>query len=330
MIVFSITIFFFNLIIFMNYEKISKLYNLFDYPDHQRKKHKNPTPLFGGLAIFSNIFLYCLVDYFDLIELNFFQNKSDILIFFAFSFLFFFIGFIDDKYSISPNLKFLNYIVLITFLMFLDNDLIINIINFSFSSLIINLNNFSFFFTILCFLLFINSYNMLDGINGQAASYTIYILTIFLFLNINIILTITLIITILFFLYFNFKDKMFLGDSGTILMGFVLSYFFIKSHNMGTNIYSDEIFLIMMIPGFELLRLAAFRIIKKKHPFKPDNNHVHHYMIKKIGYLKSYLIIQGLLIFPYALYLIFHNTLISFIISFLIYNLLIYFTKNEK
>ena len=125
----------------------------------------------------------------------------------------------------------INYIVLITFLMFLDNDLIINIINFSFSSLIINLNNFSFFFTILCFLLFINSYNMLDGINGQAASYTIYILTIFLFLNINIILTITLIITILFFLYFNFKDKMFLGDSGTILMGFVLSYFFIKSHH---------------------------------------------------------------------------------------------------
>ena len=54
---------------------------------------------------------------------------------------------------------------------------------------------------------------------------------------------------------------MFLGDSGTILLGFVISYFFIKSYNLGFKIYSDEIFLIMMIPGFELVRLAIQEII---------------------------------------------------------------------
>ena len=59
---------------------------------------------------------------------------------------------------------------------------------------------------------------------------------------------------------------MFLGDSGTMLLSFILSYFFIKSANVSGILYSDEIFLIMMIPGFELLRLAITRILKKKTP----------------------------------------------------------------
>ena len=112
---------------------------------------------------------------------------------------------------------------------------------------------------------------------------------------------------------------MFLGDSGTMLLGFVMSYFFIKSYNLDGILYSDEIFLIMMIPGFELLRLAITRLIKKKHPFKPDNHHIHHYMIKKFGYLKSYFIIQLLLIIPYLTYLIFFNSIISFVVSLTIY-----------
>ena len=126
--------------------------------------------------------------------------------------------------------------------MFLDKDLTIKHVNFSFSSFIFDLNNFGIFFTILCFLLFINSFNMLDGINGQAASYSIYILILFIFYNVNLFLSINLILVLLIFLYFNFKDKIFLGDSGTILLGFIISYFFIKSFNLGANILSDEIF----------------------------------------------------------------------------------------
>ena len=73
---------------------------------------------------------------------------------------------------------------------------------------------------------------------------------------------------------------MFLGDSGTILLGFIISYFFIKSYNMGPRISSDEIFLIMMIPGFELVRLAVQRLYHKRHPFSPDDKHIHHLIIK--------------------------------------------------
>lgn len=330
MIIYFIIIFFFNLIIFMNYKKISILYNLYDYPDELRKKHKNPTPLFGGLVIIINIFLYCFVDYISFIEFNFFQNKSEISIFLLFSSLFFFVGYIDDKLSITANLKLLIYILLIFILIFFDNDLIIRKINFSFSDVIFNFQTYSIFFTILCFLLFVNSFNMLDGINGQAGTYSIYISIIFIFLNINPLFFISLIITILFFLYFNFKDKIFLGDSGTILLGFLISYFFIKSYNMGSTITSDEIFLIMMIPGFELLRLAIQRLKNKRHPFSADNNHIHHLFLTRLSFFKSYFLVQFLLFFPFLFYLLIANSFISLIVSSTIYSVtILYFSKKK-
>tara|TARA_B100000242_G_scaffold289120_1_gene258409 strand:- start:2621 stop:3613 length:993 start_codon:yes stop_codon:yes gene_type:complete len=319
-----------NLIIFSNFYKISKIYNIFDYPDKIRKKHKNPTSLLGGLVIFINLLVYSLTEYFGFFELIFFENKKDILTFLFFSFLFFFVGYIDDKFSITPNLKLLTYILLIFFLMFFDKDLIIRNINFTFSDFIFYFNNFSIFFTILCFLLFINSFNMLDGINGQAGTYSIYILIIFLVLNINLVFSITLIISLIFFLYFNFKDKIFLGDSGTILLGFIISYLFIKSYNMSPRISSDEIFLIMMIPGFELVRLAVQRLYHKRHPFSPDDKHIHHLLLNKLNFYKSYFLIQLLLIFPFLSYLLIKNSLISLIITILFYALIIFkFSKKN-
>ena len=171
---------------------------------------------------------------------------------------------------------------------------------------------------------------MLDGINGQAASYSIYILILFIFYNVNLFLSINLILVLLIFLYFNFKNKMFLGDSGTILLGFLISYFFIKSYNMGSTLTSDEIFLIMMIPGFELLRLALQRLYNKRHPFSPDDQHIHHLLLKRLSFFKSYLIVQVLLFFPYLLYLLLVNSFISLIISFIIYSIIIFYFSKKK
>tara|TARA_B100001057_G_C22627183_1_gene862941 strand:- start:211 stop:855 length:645 start_codon:yes stop_codon:yes gene_type:complete len=214
--------------------------------------------------------------------------------------------------------------------MLLDKDLVIKNANFSFSDFIFQFENYSFFFTILCFLLFINSFNMLDGINGQAGSYSVYILITFIFLNVNIALSINLIITLLFFLYFNFKDKMFLGDSGTILLGFVFSYFFIKSYNIGFSISSDEIFLIMMIPGYELLRLALQRLYNKRHPFSPDDQHIHHLLLRRLSFFKSYILIQFLLFFPFLFHLLIENSFISLVVSSTIYLITIFYFSKKK
>ena len=166
---------------------------------------------------------------------------------------------------------------------------------------------------------------MLDGINGQASSYAIFIFVIFFLLKIDVYF---LLIPLLFFLIFNIKDKMFLGDSGTILLGFIISYYFIKSHNLYNIFFSDEIFLIMMIPGFELLRLAIIRVLQNKHPFKPDNNHIHHYLQKKLNQKKTYLIIQAILMFPYIFYVLFANTIYPLVIGLVIYIIVIKITSS--
>ena len=222
-------------------------------------------------------------------------------------------------------------ILLVGLGIFFDDKLIIRELRFSFYYYIVNLEKFSLFFTVLCFLLFINSLNMLDGINGQVSSYAILIFII-LFLNLQFTLLISVfILSILFFLYLNFNNRCFLGDSGTLFLGYTISYLFIKSYNSKTIYFSDELFLIMSIAGYELLRLAISRILKKKNPFSADRNHIHHILINKISFVKTFFLVQILLSAPYLIFLLSKNFFISFIISLFFYIVVIvFFSKNKN
>ena len=127
----------------------------------------------------------------------------------------------------------------------------------------------------------------------------------------------------------NFKNKSFLGDSVTLSLGFLIAYIFIKSYNLKYILYADEIFLIMSLPGYELIRLAFTRILKKRHPFKADSNHIHHLIIKRLGFIKAYLIIQLLLIIPYLLFISLRNFYFSIITSLILYCYVIYLFKKR-
>jgi UDP-GlcNAc:undecaprenyl-phosphate GlcNAc-1-phosphate transferase len=276
-----------------------------------------PTPLLGGLIIYINFFLLFLIGLFDgtVISNFLFTNTLEYCFFFLIGSSFFLLGAIDDKYRINANLKLILMGLLVFAAIFFDNKLIIQELRFSFYSESLSLKKFSLFFSIICFLLFINSLNMLDGINGQVGTYSI-VLFVILLLNLKFTLLIfVFILSITFFLYLNFKNKSFLGDSGTLFLGYIISYLFIKTYNANIIKYSEEIFLIMSITGYELLRLAIFRILKKKHPFSADRNHIHHIFIKKISFLMTFFLIQMLLLFPYLLFLFSGNFLISFVIS---------------
>jgi UDP-GlcNAc:undecaprenyl-phosphate GlcNAc-1-phosphate transferase len=171
---------------------------------------------------------------------------------------------------------------------------------------------------------------MLDGINCQAAFYTIFICLIFILNNVNYVFFSNLIIILLFFSWFNFKNKMFLGNSGSLLLSYIIGFFFIKSYNVNNTFYADEIFLIMMIPGIELLRLAILRILNKKHPFKADRNHIHHIIISRKPILFTFLIIQILLMFPFILFIYFNNFFLVFFLSLAIYFACIYYYSFNK
>ena len=139
-----------------------------------------------------------------------------------------------------------------------------------------------------------------------------------------------LIICLITFLILNLRNKSYLGDSGSLSLSFLVSYVFIKSYQLKNNfLYADEIFLVMCIPGYELLRLTITRIIKRKSPFEADNNHIHHLLIKKIKFKYTFIIIQFLLIFPYIFFLLNKNFLISLIISLFLYCFIILFCKGR-
>ena len=321
----------FNLIFVFYFINISQYINLFDKPDQLRKFHKKKIANIGGLLIYLNLlffFIYFIFNnnYFD--SHNFVLNRNEIYNFFIFSSFFFIIGFLDDKYILSPNLKLLLFAFVIGCLLFIEKNILITEIKFSFLHQTINISKISFLFTSASFLLFINAFNMFDGINLQSALYSLFLLLIFLIIGFATELIIILIFSLLFFTYLNFKNRCFLGDNGSLIIGFFLSFLFIKSYNANFIIYADQIFLLMMIPGIDLLRLAITRIYNGKHPFRGDRDHFHHNILEKYGHNKTILIILLIIVIPNIVSITFGGSLYLILLTGILYFVLLFFIKK--
>ena len=316
-----------NTLIFLYNEKIANLLKLYDKPSGNRKIHKLNVPLTGGLIVFSNVIvviIFLLADGSYLKKINIFDDKKDLIIFTLSFILFFLIGFFDDKYEISANKKFLTMIIFLIPIIIFSEDLLIREVRLSFvNSKYVLPTPISIFWTVLCFLLFINATNMFDGINYQTGLFSIYICIFFLINNFFLILFILIIISLLNFLLLNHKNKSFLGDNGSVLLAFLFGYFFIKIYNQETDIYSDHIFLIMFVPGIDLMRLFITRILKGSHPFTADRNHLHHILLKKNNLITVNLIVQSLIIIPSLGGYYFGYTYLFLSFQFLVYFLLI-------
>ena len=329
-----IAIIIFNLIIFFNIDFIIKKYEVYDYPDKVRKIHKKKISLSGGLIIFLNFFFIFFCYSFDGSQfenlIKYFFNNSNINLFLFLFYLtvVFLFGFFDDKFNIRANIKFIFLLIFIFFSINLDSSLVIYKINFSFSKSIFYLKQFEIFFTILCFLLFINAFNMFDGINLQSAFYSLFLLFIFLVIGFAVEIIIILILSLLFFSYLNYNNKCFLGDNGSLLIAFILSFLFIKSYNSNYITNADQIFLLMMIPGVDLLRLAITRIYNGKHPFRGDRDHFHHNILEKYGYNKTILITFFIIVIPNIVSLILGGTLYLILLSGIIYSVLLFSIKK--
>ena len=315
------------------FKKITKVININDKADNVRKFHKNTVPLFGGILIIYNLIIFLLLD--NLLDLNLFQEfktRREFFTFYTGIIAFFLLGIFDDKYNLTANKKlFLNFFIVL-FLILLDDKLVVRELNFSFFENPIYLNNFSHLFTILCILLLINALNMFDGINLQTGTYCLIVFLVFLIKNIFVPLSLILICVLIIFLFYNSLNKIFLGDSGTQLIAFIISYILIKSHNLSQNFTPEEIFIILSFPGLDMFRLFLFRIVKGKNPFKPDTNHIHHLMIKKLSKLKTFLIIQSCIIFNIVFFYFINNKLNALFLSIISYLslYLIFFKKGKK
>lgn len=291
-----IFLFLINGIFFIKNKSISQYFQLFDHPDFLRKIHKKKISCIGGFYIITNLGLLISYNFYtseNLIPFEYFQDELTNLFFFSISFLaIFFIGVYDDKYEIKPEKKLILFGVIILFLILADRDLAIQTLRFSFTDSIYDISDYSKFFTIFCIIVFMNAFNMYDGSNFQVSSITMVIMSyLFLMSKSFDYLSITIILSLIFFSILNLQNKLFLGDNGSLILSFLISYSVIKFYGQKSIVYADEVCLLLLLPVIDLLRLFIIRIYSGKSPFLSDKNHLHHLFLKRFNYSQTIILL---------------------------------------
>tara|TARA_B110000285_G_C15100670_1_gene604828 strand:- start:6 stop:1064 length:1059 start_codon:yes stop_codon:yes gene_type:complete len=281
--------------------------------------HKEPVARVGGLAI---LFLFSLFILFYFLIFDIFLKD-----YFTISLLLFFLGFLDDvKIKINPNIRL---VFMLTLLVFCINIFSIEITRsgFEFLNLWLENNIFQVCFVLLCFLFIINGANLVDGFNGLLAIHFLLINSIFLIINLfnqneNIsIILFAQIVIVLSFLLFNFpKAKIFLGDSGSYLLGTLVVLNSIKTYELNTNVsplfFAGVLFYLFYEVFFSFIR----KTVLKTSPLKPDKNHLHMLLyrwlsnakkIENSNYLTSLMINSCYLFLQIPLFYFQNNGLIS-------------------
>ncbi len=264
--------------------QIAKDKKLFDEPD-ERKVHKTVIPTLGGLGIFAGFILAFLIG-------TPFGSSSEIQYFVAAAVVIFFLGLKDDILVISASKKFIGQLIAAGILIRYGGVEITNMHGFlgvyeipQFASITLS------FFTII---VITNSFNLIDGVDGLAGSLGLVTMLIFGIYFYNIgqltysVMAFAMAGSVFSFLLYNFSPaKIFMGDTGSLMLGLINSILVIKFINStGTAAGAINIpaapaigFAILMVPLFDTLRVFALRILDRRSPFSPDRNHVHHFLL---------------------------------------------------
>ncbi|MDB3873576.1 hypothetical protein N9317_06005, partial [Pelagibacteraceae bacterium] len=198
-----------------------------------------------------------------------------------------------------------------------------------------NLNFYlSLLLTSICLVLLVNALNMADGINGLAVGISlIWIISYILIFDIeNKVIIILLCLILIFNFFYIYKGSYFLGNSGSLFLSSFIGLIFISEYNkmITEQLISVEIIvLIFLIPGLDMMRLFIFRLLNKKNPFEGDNDHLHHFFLKKFGLNKALVIYFVMLIIP-SLLGIFINVLTSLVTSVIAYTAIIILLKIKS
>ncbi len=275
---------------------VSNIKKLYDVPN-ARKVHASPIPSLGGLGIFAGFILSCLLSIS-------FVNFPAFQYFFAAALIIFFLGLKDDILILTPMKKIIGQIIAAFIIIYKGGVVIGNMQGF------LGVNELpevaSLIITYLTVMVIINSFNLIDGVDGLAAGLGIFTTLTFgvYFYIINHIeyaaLAFAMSGSLLAFLIFNRSPaRIFMGDTGSLLIGLVNAILVVHFINVSSS--AVAVFplaaapalgiAILIIPLFDTLRVFSIRIFNRRSPFSPDRNHIHHLLLdrgmshKKIGFI---------------------------------------------
>ena len=268
-------LFFIYLIIILITLKLSKLLSLYDIPNY-RKIHKSSVVNTGGISLY--VFLIFIISNYE--------YSYDIELIISYGFIVVLCGLLDDRISLHPSFKLI-FIIIPSLLLINEGYFITNLGIYEYIG-IIELGKFSFIFNILAIGLLINSYNYIDGLDGLLLSLYIASLVYILFLvdnenvkNIILIIIIPLSLNLIFNLMPQKTNmKIFLGDSGSLFIGFFLSFLMIYLYKF-ENIHPSYLIWACWYAVYDFLYVTIKRIINKKKFYFADKSHLHHDILKK-------------------------------------------------
>jgi UDP-GlcNAc:undecaprenyl-phosphate GlcNAc-1-phosphate transferase len=320
------TYFLLSSILFYIFTKISYKYRLVDLPT-QRKLHPNPTAYTGGVAL-SLIFL---------VSIPLFGFSNSIFSFIlSLGFLVSLIGFIDDKFNLNVGGKLSLQIFPIFYLIVFHELTITQLGNYGYFEF--QIASFSLPFTLICTLFLINAFNYFDGLDGTVSFAAISVLLILHFLvssqDLQILCTI-IIIPLCIFLCFNFSlfklPKLFLGDSGSLLLGFIISFIliYLAKHNI---IHPILLAWSIVIFVYEFTSVHIIRLINDQNPFQPGRDHLHHILFEKsksVFFVNLFISLGNLILFSTGyLSFILLNSLVSLILFIFLF--IVFFVLRNR
>jgi UDP-GlcNAc:undecaprenyl-phosphate GlcNAc-1-phosphate transferase len=259
---------------------------LFDKPIELRKIHKRIIPNFGGVAIFTSfLFSASLFIPSALLPLGNVLMAAGLIMFMT--------GLKDDIVGLSPTIKFVAQFTTAIIIAVLADLRITNLHN------ILGIGELNYVSSLLLTIIFIvgmvNAFNLIDGIDGLAGSLGLILSLTYAYLFLKAgevgFSYMSLAGALLGFLFFNITPaKIFMGDSGSLLLGFLASIFSIKfiglpdvsGISVGSLVIHNYLVVslaIIVIPIFDTLRVFTLRILRNTSPFTADSNHLHHRLL---------------------------------------------------
>lgn len=319
---------------------------LMDHPN-ERSSHCEITPTLAGVAFFGStvISIFFIQNYDESgISLNIIASLT----------ILFFIGLKDDLIALSSKMKVILQSIAIFFILIRPEFQIVNFHGFFhlFEMPLWFIIPFSYFVV----LYIINAYNLIDGIDGLAGILGILISVIFsiLFFSINLyfygLIAVVIVGFLIAFLRFNLskKNKIFMGDTGSMIVGFLFSLLFLRFLSLDVAVFhklnvSPQNFIIvaisiMFFPIIDVIRVIFVRIVNGKGPFSADRRHMHHVFIDKgLPHIDATItftisnVFTFLIIYFINSYLSYISLLILFIfVSFLTFYLLMLLDSNPS
>jgi len=297
--------------------RVSIAKHLYDTPN-ERKVNKVVVPTLGGVSIFIGFLLSTIIatDSFDFNELKYLIAAITIM---------FFLGLKDDLTNVSAFRKLFVQLATSTMLIVLGN---IRLTNLQGLLGLYELNYpVSFVITSLAMIAVINAFNLIDGIDGLASGVSTLISVIFgsWFLvaghpeyGIMCFCLAGSLIAFFIFNVFGKKHKIFMGDTGSLILGVIMIILVIKFDQFNINLHTPYAIHaslvvsigILILPVIDTIRVIFIRISGKRSPFAPDMNHIHHKLLE-LGnsHLQSSLLIGFFNILMIAITISLHRVL---------------------